>query len=284
MYTTRFLSRVIGTFLVWVFAGLILIPSSAEAMSLRIDQPKIRLVIPQEGAKSGKIYVENPSKKEIKVKVYLEDWVFSSTADGSKTFYPPGTTELSCANWITFAPAELSILPYGKQSVSYTVNVPADAEGGHYAVMFFETALGEARGQKGVSVAILGRLGSLFYIEPEGTIRRDARLENLTIVKNAGIDIKLDFNNTGNIDISPEGTFYLMDEKGIITARGKFNKVYTLPKDKAIVSSNITEKNASQVPHGEYDLIITIDLGGIPKVLEAKLKIDPSRKISYSLP
>jgi len=278
----RNLKRILLFFLL-IFIGLVSIVFS-EAITLRIDQPKIRLRIPQRSAESGEIFAYNPSEKTIKVKIYLEDWVFSSTADGSKIFYPPGTTGLSCAKWISFAPAEFTISPYGKQSVNYTVNCPDDAQGGHYAVMFFETALGETMDEEGVSVMVLGRLGALFYIEPAGTIKREARLENLTVVKNEGINIKLDFLNTGNIDITPEGTFYIMDEEAIIAARGKFNKVYTLPQDKAVISASISEENASQIPCGEYDLIITIDLGGIPRVLEARLNIEPSGKISYSLP
>jgi len=256
----------------------------ASAITVRIDQPKIRLAIAQGATKSGIINIENPSEEVITVKVYLEDWQYASSADGSKEFFPPDSLPLSCARWITFAPAEFNIAPFGKQAVNYTVNCPDDARGGHYAVMFFETALGEATDETGVSVLVLGRLGSLFSVQPEGTIKKEARLDNLRISKNEGIDITLDFLNTGNTDIAPEGTFYVMDKKGIIAARGEFNKSYTLAQGRAQLSSSISQERAAQIPAGIYDLVITIDLDGAAEVLEASLKIDPSGEISYSYP
>ena len=271
-------------------AALLLFHNTASAITLRIDQPKVRLKVPVGAEKSGVINVENPSDVTATLRVYMEDWLYSSTAEGSKNFYPPDSTPLSCATWITFAPAEFSIPPFGKQSVSYAVRCPADAKGGHYAVMFFETSLGETENARGVSVTVMGRLGSLFVVEPEGTITREAILKNLSIVGNVysepGSDedlaISLELENTGNVDIATEGTFYIMDTQGLVIARGEFSPSYTLPGDEAILSSTVSKKSSSQLPAGQYDLIITIDLGGIPEVIETKLHIDPSGKISYS--
>lgn len=282
-----FINRVVkglGAALLFIFVFCILNLELAEPAIIRIDQPKLRLVISPGETQSGTINVKNPAANSLAIKVYLEDWLYTSSIDGSKKFYPPGTLPLSCAEWIRFVPAEFTISPYGKQVVNYTVNCPADAKGGHYAVMFFETSLGEVKDEEGVNVTVLGRLGSLFCVEPEGTINRTAELSNLSIVRNKGIDIELQFENTGNIDIISEGTFYLMDRKGIIAARGEFDKIYTFPGDKAVISSSISEQTAPEIPEGEYDLVITIDLGGMPEVLEARLKVGPSGKISYSYP
>ncbi len=280
------MKKIIYLFLSLAFFTLIFNPPAASAITVRIDQPKIRLTIPAGESKGGVINVENPSSQTIMVRVYLEDWLYRSAADGSKDFFPPATTALSCANWITFAPAEFTIPPYGRGTVNYTVSCPSGAQGGHYAVLFFETSLGKTQDEQGVNVLVVGRLGALFCIEPADTIRRQAELTNLTIVGSFGnqaiqdLDIKLDFVNTGNIDIAPEGTFYIMDKKGLIVTRGEFSKYYTLPGDKTAISSTISQKSASQMSEGEYDLIVTIDLGGIPEVLEARLKIDPSGKAS----
>ena len=286
MYDNKFSSviQALGLALLFIFAFCILNLEVGEAAIIRIDQPKLRLVIPGGGTESGIINLTNPTPNPLTIKVYLEDWLYTSNIDGSKKFYPPGTLPLSCAKWITFVPAEFTVSPYGKQVVNYTVKCPADAKGGHYAVMFFETSLGEVEDEEGVNVTVLGRLGSLFCVEPGETINRKAELSNLSIVRNKGIDIELQFKNTGNIDIITEGTFYLMDRKGIIAARGEFNKIYTFPGDKAVISSGISEQAASEIPEGEYDLVVTIDLGGIPEVLEARLKVKPSGKISYSYP
>ncbi|MFH1246001.1 MAG: hypothetical protein V1662_05895 [Candidatus Omnitrophota bacterium] len=258
--------------------------SSAEAASLRVEQAKVRVAVLPGDAKSGRAALFNPSDKAANVEVYVEDWTFSSALDGSKTFYPPGTTELSCARWISFAPAQFTIAPFGKEEIKYTVHCPQDAAGAHFAVMFFETALGNAVDEEGVGVSVRGRLGVLFYVEPRGTIKKEAKLDNLQITENGqAVDIQLDFVNNGNTDIYPEGTFYIMDNKGVIVARGKFEKAYTLPGDEITLSSSISPGNVSKLLPGEYDLVITIDLGDLPKVVEAELKIAASGKISCSL-
>lgn len=267
----------------FILAGGLLLPS-VEAVSLRVEQAKVRLAVLPGEAKGGRLALFNPSDKTAKVDVYIEDWTFDSAVDGSKTFYPPGTTKLSCARWITFAPAEFTIAPYGKEEIKYTVHCPPDALGAHVAVMFFETALGDAVDEQGVGVSVRGRLGVLFYIEPQGTIKKEAKLDNLQITENGqSVDIKLDFVNSGNTDIYPQGTFYLMDSRGVVAARGKFERAYTLPGDEMTISSSISPQNISKLLPGEYDLVITIDLGDLPKVVEAKLKIAASGKISYSL-
>ncbi|MBN3038637.1 MAG: hypothetical protein JW869_04380, partial [Candidatus Omnitrophica bacterium] len=274
--------------------GLILVSllysNIASAITIRIDQPKVRLQVARGGEKSGTIAVENPSEVTAFVSVYVEDWLYSSTADGSKNFFPPGTTDLSCAKWITFGPAELQIPPFGKQAITYSVSCPSDADGAHYAVLFFETSLGETEDEQGVSVNVMGRLGSLFVVEPEGTVNRDAKLTNLSVNgklssdSEAKLSIQLNLENTGNVDFASEGTFYIMDDQGLIVARGELSPCYTLPGDKGTIYSNVSKASPSQIPAGEYDLIITIDIGGIPKVLEVKLNINPSGEVSYSGP
>lgn len=275
--------RKIRIFCLVIVAGGLFLPS-AQAVSLRVEQAKVRLEMLPGEVKSGRLPLFNPSDKAITIAVYPEDWVFSSAVDGSKTFYPPGTTKLSCARWITFAPAEFTIAPYGKEEIKYTVSCPRDAAGAHFAVLFFETAIGEAVDEEGVGVSVKGRLGVLFYVEPQGTIKREAKLNNLQIIQNGqDTDIKLDFFNSGNVDVYPEGTFYVMNSKGVVAARGRFEKAYTLPGDKITICSTISAQNIAGLLPGEYNLVITIDIGDLPEVVEAKLNIAASGKISYSL-
>ena len=106
------MKKIFYLFLIFSFTFLILNSNPAWAITVRIDRPKVRLSVTPGGNKSGVINIENPSEKTMVVGVYLEDWLYNSTADGSKGFYPPDSTPLSCAKWITFSPAEFSIPPY----------------------------------------------------------------------------------------------------------------------------------------------------------------------------
>ncbi|MCM8782964.1 MAG: hypothetical protein NC909_01005 [Candidatus Omnitrophica bacterium] len=236
----------------------LLIFSSAEAATLRLNQTKIRLIIPPGTTKTGTIEVENPSAEEVSVKAYLEDWRYSSTQDGTKEFFPPNSTPLSCANWLTFSPSEFNLPPFGKKAVRYTINVPKNTEGGHYAVLFFETLLGKPDLKEGVGLNIIVRVGTLFYVEPEGTIRRKADIENFSVeTEKDKLKISLDLKNSGNVDLTARGTFHIIDQQGRIYARGEFNEVYIFPQDTARMIA-LWQEN---IPEGKYDLVITLDLG-----------------------
>lgn len=253
--------------LISIFIFLFYLPSHAENLSFRLDQSKIRLSIPSGGSRAGEIKVYSQSSEAINLKVYLEDWVYSNTIEGSKDFSPAGSNTNSCASWIKFNPTEFKLPSYGVTTINYIVNVPKTASGGYYAVMFFETSLEKSKGleaygqneiKSGVGLAI--RLGSLFYLEAKDTAQRNAELSNFSVreeEKNKYLSVALDFKNTGNTYITVSGSFHIMDKQGLVRARGKFNEGYTFPQD--TVTLKAIWKNP--IPEGKYDLVITLNLG-----------------------
>jgi hypothetical protein len=228
-----------------------------------INKSKIRVsVIPGKQA-YGEIIVENPTLGAYAMQLNLEDWYYLPSADGAKEFMPAGTFNRSCAPWITFSPSEFTIPAFGKQKINYSIRVPKDARGGYYTSLFFETSVGElpAPGkEREAGIDLRVRIATLFYVEAEGTIERKATIDNLSVTKDSSSDnllIRLDFENTGNVDITAGASFYLMDKKGLVCARGEFNNVYTFGGGKAKL--NATWKKP--IPAGIYDLVITLDLG-----------------------
>ncbi|MCM8795778.1 MAG: hypothetical protein NC928_03745 [Candidatus Omnitrophica bacterium] len=250
----------IGFFLFFIF-GLINLSWGIEFPS--ISKSKIRLSIPAGKSNYGEIIVENPTDKYVSLRLYLEDWYYLPTADGSKKFVPINTTPFSCASWINFSPAEFTLPPFGRQRVSYVVKVPSYAQGGYYAALFFETAVGkpaDTEGGLGVGISLALRVATLFYIEVEGTIKKAVSLENLLLKskpKDKILEISLDFKNTGNVDITAGGSYHIMDKEGVIYVRGEFNDVYTFPAD----SAKFTATWKEPIPKGKYDLVLTIDIG-----------------------
>ena len=244
--------------------------SANSAINLRINNPKVQLSIAPGESKSGQIAIENPTEEGLQIRCYLEDWFYTPEGDGSKDFCPPSTTPLSCASWISFSPAEFMLNPYGRQVVNYRVNVPAEASGGHYAVLFFETAIGEGRDEQGLTVLILGRLGSLFYVDVEGAINKQARLTNIAVKEGKeGFKVTALFKNTGNVYIACSGNFNLIDRNGVVFARGQFNDTYTFPETEVSLQA-IWEKD---IKPGIYDLIITLDLGKRTLVEERQIRL-----------
>lgn len=231
----------------------------SEAATLRINPTKVRLIITPGESKSGVIEVENPSEEAITVKAYLQDWKYTSVHDGTKEFFASGVIPLSCADWVTVSLPEFVLSSYGKQKLNYTVKVPKEAAGGHYAVLFFESLLGKPELKENAALGVVVRIGALFYIEPDGSIERLAEVSNFSVqtLKDKPLQINLDFKNTGNVDITCKGTFHIMDKQGMVVARGNFNDSYTFPGE--IAKLNAAWKYA--IPKGKYDLIMTFDIG-----------------------
>lgn len=248
---------------------------------LVIDQPKVRLVISPGGLHSGVINVENPASEDKDVRVYLEDWYYVAGGDGSKEFRPAGTLPLSSASWITVAPTQFNLPAHSSMPVHYTVSVPKDVSGGHYAVVFFESLIAKAVPGAGVGVNVAVRVGGLFYIEPKGTIERRLKLQELSLTrKDKSLDLKAILHNTGNVDISASGVFNIIDGQGLVYARGEIGEAYTLPGD----SAQINGLAQAQLRAGTYDLVITLKLGGQAlEVIEAEIRVAPDGNISLSL-
>jgi len=248
------------------FLAFIFIPVNLAfaQLSFRIDPARLRIAVAPGGTKSGTIKVYTQSAQSLKVKVYLEDWDYADQT-GTRAFHPAGTTPLSCANWISLSPSEFIIPAYGVGQLNYTIKAPVGIEGGHFAVMFFETEpiAATIRGQTEqvqASTTLNIRLGALFYVEAQNNTKRTISLSKFAITdapKNKGIMISSDFQNVGNTDITAGGTFYIMNSKGKIFARGNFNDVYTLPGDKAKLTALLKEPLAS----GKYSIVISLDLG-----------------------
>ncbi|MFH1281208.1 MAG: hypothetical protein ABIH91_00620 [Candidatus Omnitrophota bacterium] len=253
-------------FLVLFFFLSIIFAFHAQASNLGLDKSKIRLSIPPEGSEAGEIKIDNFSDETLKVKVYLEDWVYKNTYDGQKNFFFKGTQPLSCSEWISFSSSELTLPPFGKQSVNYVVRVPAQAKGGHYSVMFFETSIGkynqeasEETEERSVGINVAVRIGALFYVEVKDTIKKEAEVSNLAVSGNTGgnpLLISLDLKNIGNVDITTTPYFHIMDQQGMVYARAEFNEVYTMPGDAAKVTASWTKP----ISQGVYDLVMTFNL------------------------
>jgi len=274
---------------VWAAALLLLLPVSSlyAANIIRLDQAKIRIKIPAGQTATGRIEIRNPTPEPKKIKVYAQDWVYS-TQFGEKDFFPAGSKKLSCSKWISFVPAEFSLNPAAKEYLQYTIRVPEGAKGGYYAVLFFESLLGETKEETEAMavVPVAVRVGCLVAIEIEGTAERSAQVDNLSIVKEPdGYKIETDFVNKGNTDITVAGNFNVVDKAGMVFARGEFANRYTLPEDKVKISSNWKGKLAK----GKYDVIVTLDLGksleelgmgrGPLKVLETQMEVGESGAI-----
>jgi len=248
------------------------------ALNFQIDKAKIMVELPPGWSDGGTIEVENKGDDPISVRVYVADWQYSE-ADGSKNFLPANTAENSCANWIKFYPADFTVPSKEKQTINYVIEIPNNASGGYYAVLFFEVQTGVSWDQTSQTyVKVYNRLGTLFYVEPEGSVRKEAQVSNLGIEELTGVvKATVNFNNTGNVQVVAKGSFDIIDNKGIVLARGDFGEVYAMPGDNFVVSAT---GYASVFEPGTYDVIVTFDLGKAVEVGEWKMAVNSAGEIT----
>jgi hypothetical protein len=227
--------------------------SDAFCFNIRTDTRKVELQIKSGQTYSGTITIDNPSESDIAVRVYLEDFSYVAPFDGAKQFFPPATTPRSAAAWITFTPQEFTLGAFAKKSVNYVVTVPQGVSGGYYAVLFFETSLGTIPDQQsGSNILVKGRLGSLFMLQTEDSIRKaevgDFSTDALTI--NGTL------SNKGNTALACKGNFYVMNSAGEVFDRGVIKDMFLSAGDNAVFSMALGQDLAA----GAYTMVVSFDL------------------------
>lgn len=230
---------------------LLLGPINPVSAQILIEQGKVKLSVSPEQTISDIINIHNTSNNQtIKIKAYWEDFEYVEPFDGKKKFMPRGTSPYSCSQWISFVPQEFVLPPLGKKQINYSLRIPKDIKGGHYGVLFFETVPLGAEGNVGVQ--IVARVGSLFFIEPEE--KNKAVLVDRW--STAAKKIQGTFRDKGNIVLIPDGTYYILNNKGIPITRGRIDKFYLPPNTETTFQFEINDT----VPLGVFTAVVTFDL------------------------
>ncbi len=247
----------------------LLLTGTAKAQ-LFLEEGKVVLAVSGGERVNKSIVIHNTSNKSINLKVYWEDFQYQPPYDGLKAFLAAGTSPQSAAQWVTYAPTELTLPPSGQQKIDYTISVPEQIEAGHYGVLFFE----DTNPIKDVSgVNIVTRVGSLFFIEPKGKLKK-AAIENIQV---SGSNLTGDFSNQGNVVLIPRMTYYIMDDAGVVVGRGEVKKLYVPPGATAQWQVTLPENLAA----GRYSFVLNSDLEeGEVVVKEIEFVKDASGQLS----
>jgi hypothetical protein len=239
---------------------------AAETAQVGINRSKVTHVLAPGDVAQGTIDVRNPGDSPMPISVYLRDWAVGPAGDGAKEFFPADSTPRSCAGWVTLAPSTFHLEPWASITVEYTVRVPQDAslEGGYYCSLLFEaggTPLEAARPRgEGLSLEYTAGLSSFFSIDIKGTVRRLARLTDLTSTPPmAGRPMTVSglFINESNAIVECTGTFHVQRADGLIAARGALSQVVLGIRQQV----PIRLEWPGSLDRGQYSLILTYDCG-----------------------
>lgn len=221
------------------FIALMVLPAfliPAYALSINIDPSNVKVVMKPGETKSGEILVQNYGGAKIKVKAYMEDWIYAP--DGSKTFMKPGSSVYSCSSWIKLDPENFILAPKQDKKVKYTVTSPSNASGGHVSVIFFESVIDNYGG-----IAVTGRIGSIIYLETEGDMKRSGEIKEFTVQaseEGSPVNIKISFTNNGNSQLSAKTKIKITDGSKTIVEKQPDN-INTLPGDTKTALITVSE-------------------------------------------
>ena len=235
-----------------VFLGALLligIHSTAHAQVF-LEDGKVKLSVSPGENIAGKLTLHNTSDENVNMKVYWEDFVYKPPYDGSKEFLPRGTGSYSAANWVNISTKMLMFGPFAKRTISYSINVPDDIRQGHYGVLFFENKENQIDSTRGIN--IVTRVGCLFFIEPKEKNKK----VDLKGFEFTGKELTATFTNLGNVILIPDGTFYVIDQDGMVFDRGEISKIY-LPPDKSADYGLTLNRDLDP---GVYTLVMTVTL------------------------
>lgn len=235
----------------WGVALWLLGASTAWGFNFSIEPSRIELTIPAGKQRGKTVRIDNSkSTQPLHVTLYVQDVVF--LPDGTNEFLAPGSTAWSCAQWITVVPEEVDIPPGKSQEVRVSVSAPAEAQGGYYAMVFFESRPSYV--EKGLGVNF--RIGALTQVTIPRTEVYQAKLVQLAWPDPQHVQIEI--FNEGNVLIRPKGRIKLLNAQQQRVAQVDFNpqRLGVLPKTARIFQVPIEE-----VAPGTYRLRAEIDYG-----------------------
>jgi hypothetical protein len=207
-----------------------LFPTAALAqLAYAVTPSKAEHFVNQGETVSRSINVYNKEAKPIKIKAYVMDYRINQ--DGGFVFSAPGSEKYSAASWIELGKTDLTIPAKKPGAIPFTLTVPTTAEtGGHYAVIFIETA--QKTKKEGV---IRGRIGSLNLVVVKGKVERQGRITGFEInspFNNQNIKGTLTFKNQGNVHLTTRSKVAFFDILGRRVAHEDLGDITILPGTK----------------------------------------------------
>jgi P pilus assembly chaperone PapD len=214
----RYLAKPAATVLAVLFVLRIVSAPASAAVGIVVSPVKMDVVLDTGETSIREIRIHNSGNESTIVRVYAMD--FSIDRENNYTFSEPGHESYSCTSWLSIEQSEF-LLPAGEtRQVAVTISVPQQVEpGGHYAALFFETVPPDT--EPGVSVAVAGRIPSLFYLTIPGVTDADivanAEISSLMLpgwVDGGPVDIGAVVRNTGNVHLTIATKAYFTDFRG----------------------------------------------------------------------
>lgn len=252
---------------------------------MQVSSLVIDLEIPSGTSCTDSFLVSNVGKEPENITISLVDW--NRETKGEHRYFEAGTLPHSLANWTEFSPIRFELKGEESQEVKFSIAIPKGEEGTHWT-MFLVEGSPEAittrkEGKSLFSVMATVAYGIKIYQTDPATAQRKGKITNLDIAtlsksEETEIKVKIEFENTGNTHLEPEGQVEIRNEKGETVATADIKRCPILPGRKRILEIPFKEKNLQP---GRYLALAVLDFGG--SYLVAGQRVFEIRK-DYKIP
>jgi hypothetical protein len=188
--------------------------------------------------------------------VFSRHVTVTNVDDGGAEFT---TVARSNGDWLTVSPQRFQIDPGKTQEVTFSIRVPADADGTTWGMIFVEGSP-RAQQRQGATVLAVERFGVKVYETVPGTEDHAGRIVGVDILEEHPLTVRIAFENTGNIQMHPRGKIDIISRSGDVVRSLSIESFPILPG--ATRELTVTDPSSAPLPAGIYRALATIDYGG----------------------
>ncbi|MFH0928384.1 MAG: hypothetical protein V1821_02825 [bacterium] len=201
-----------------IIAGFAAMPGRAEALMISPVTVEIQAEPGTETMQS--FVIVNDGASPVVLKLTAEDFRPAGSSGAPDYFVDdsPG----AASKWISFPEQSVTLQAKERRSLEYHLAVPQGVTpGGHYAVVF---AAAEKNSTRDSGIQLTPRVGVLLMIRVPGQIMAEGRVigfgltSGKTTLTHLPADFAVEFQNTGNVHLKPEGVIKIRDAWGTLRA------------------------------------------------------------------
>lgn len=205
----------------------------------------------------------NPRQFTVDVKDY------DRNIEAGLVLLDPGTQPRSLAKFLAVTPLAFTLQPDQKQPIIFTIKVPADQSGPHWAAVIVSSPLPASNSQgtgsntPGTPITI-GTIEQFIVkirqTDPTNAVNQ-GRLTGVQILlpeKDKPLRVVIAYENTGTTFQQPKGEVRFINARGDVAAKVDIQPFPMLPGGKIRFEIPLDR----QLPSGDYEAVAIIDFGG----------------------
>jgi hypothetical protein len=218
-------------FIIGIIFGLILANLVfAQGFGVSISPLTFELTANPADILENKIKIYNPTDSVVSIRMEVED--FKPVGEtGQVIVAPEEEITFSLKRWVKIEPTEFTLEPKEQKFVSFTIEVPENAEpGGKYGSVLASTT--GAIGGEITGAAIAQKVGALLLLTVAGEVKEDLTIKEFKappFLEYGPVPFTIRFENKGTIHVRPRGFVTITNWWGKKVADIEFSQLNVIP-------------------------------------------------------